>query len=137
MFLESACAFEREQLARVVDHGGDLRPAAYDALVLDQGIDVPIRHAGDALDIKATERLADRRPLRVDDAPAYPRLKDAFAQMLQVVIERLRGVLRRRPFHRSILPAALRPAPSLATQSDTADGSLADSSSALPLARAR
>src|SRR5436309_2118274 len=105
MFLEAARTFEREQLARVVDHRGDFRPAAYDPLVLDQGVDVTIRHARDALDVEAAERLCDRRPLRIDDAPAYPRLEYAFAQMLEVVIECLRGVLRWRPFHCSILPS--------------------------------
>src|SRR6266571_4592495 len=104
MFLEAARPFEREQFARVVDYRGDFRPAADDPLVLDQAVDVTIRHAGDALDLEAAERLCDRGPLRIDDAPAYPRLEHAFAQMLEIVIECLRGVLRRRPFHRSILP---------------------------------
>src|SRR5439155_17843094 len=105
VLLDPTFALEREKRIGVVDHRRDLRSAADDALVLDERVDVAVLHARDAFDVESVERLSDRRPLRVDDAPADPRLKNAFARMLEVVVEGLRGVLRRRPFHRSILPA--------------------------------
>src|SRR6266566_7752016 len=108
MFLEPTGAFEREKLVRVMDHRGDLRPAAYDPLVLHEGVDIAIRHPCDALDVESSERFGDRGPLRVDDAPADPRLEHALAQVLEIVIERLGGVLRWRPFHPCSSPASLR-----------------------------
>src|SRR5207247_3770884 len=52
MLLEPTGAFEREKLVRVMDHGGDLRPAAYDPLVFHEGVDVAIRPPRDALDVE-------------------------------------------------------------------------------------
>src|SRR2546426_8878729 len=118
MLFESACALEREHLVGVVDNSRYLRPAADHALVLDERVDIAIRHACDALHVESVERVGDRRPLRIYDTPADPRLEHAFAQMLEIVVEGLRGVLRWRSFHPSIPSCAVatvtpRPAPGI------------------------
>src|SRR5438552_11622685 len=98
MFPETAIALEVEDRARVVHHGGDLRPAADHARVGRECVDLTVSHARDALDLETTEGGLDRRPLRVDDPPADPRLEDALAQLLEVVVNALRFDARRR-FH--------------------------------------
>src|SRR5438552_18735740 len=108
MFLEATRAFEGEQLVRVVHDGRDLRAAADDTLVLHERVDIAIRHARDALDIEPMERLSDGWPLRLDDAPADRCLVNALAQMLELVVEGRRAVLRPRPLHRRTPPATAR-----------------------------
>src|SRR5688572_31727238 len=95
---ESAVALEIEDRPGVVDDRGDLRSAADDSRVAGQRVDLAISHAGDAFHLKTAERRLDRGPLRVDDAPAYPRLEDALAELLKVVVDALR-LDPRRSFH--------------------------------------
>src|SRR5258705_5279612 len=101
VFPEPAAALEVEDGTRVVDDGGDLRPASYHARVTRKCVDLAVAHARDSLDIEAAEGGLDRGPLRVDDPPADPRLEDALAELLEVVVDSLRSDARGR-FHQGV-----------------------------------
>jgi len=77
VLLEALRAFEREQLARVVHHGRDLRPAADEARVGGEGVDLAVAHPRDALDLEPLEGGAGARPFGLDHPPAHPGLEDA------------------------------------------------------------
>ncbi|OLC20067.1 MAG: hypothetical protein AUH33_04530 [Chloroflexi bacterium 13_1_40CM_68_21] len=96
--LEALGTLEIEKRPRVVHDRGDLGSAADDALVLNDRVDLAVAHSRDPLDLEASERRLDPRPLRVDHAPTDPRLEDTPAQLLEVVVKALWLYLRR-PFH--------------------------------------
>jgi len=101
VLLEALGALEGEQLLRVVDDGRDLGPAADEARVRGERVDLAVAHSGDALDIEAMEGRACALPLGVDNSPADPSLEDAFGKLLEVVVDVL-GFDLGRSFHRRL-----------------------------------
>src|SRR5690606_6680418 len=67
----------------VVDHRLDLAPMPHDARVAEEPLHVPLRVAGDALEIEVVKGAAEVLALGEDRPPAQPGLEPFEAELLE------------------------------------------------------
>ena len=67
---------DADLIARIVDCGLDLGTVTDNRRVLDQPVDVPIRHSRDLSNVEPTESPPERTQLAENDRPTEPDLED-------------------------------------------------------------